>query len=117
MDDVDKLITILGILDGNWDTFTKDLNNEELGYLRIEIANLKEKMETAENKDDIDNIAKNFFDSLKKVSSMEILVKLNIPDTRSGSLPESDEEVKIKLINYCVGLFNKYLKEKHEDIK
>jgi hypothetical protein len=104
MEEEEKLTAVLGILENYWPRFTADLSAEQLSYLKSELAGLADKMKTAKDNNDISFASKTFFDTLSTMKPLEFLANIDKPQTRGGSLPEMDSEIKIKIINYCVML-------------
>jgi hypothetical protein len=104
MEDEEKLTAVLGILENYWSRFTADLSNEQLSNLKSELSGLADKMKSAHDTNDITNASKTFFDTLSTMKPLEFLAQIDKPQSRGGSLPEMDSEIKIKIINYCVML-------------
>jgi hypothetical protein len=102
MEEEEKLTAVLGILENYWPRFTSDLSNEQLTYLKSELSGLADKMKSAKDTNDISNASRTFFDTLSAMKPLEFLANLDNPHNRGGSLPEVDNEIKIKIINYCV---------------
>ncbi|UCH88644.1 MAG: hypothetical protein JSV49_10385 [Thermoplasmata archaeon] len=104
MDEAKNLATILSILDNLWVKLTSDLTPEQLELLKKELAELELKMKEAKSTEEINQIAKDFYPTFSKLESLEFLANPEKIQMRSGSLPDIEEEIKIKLINYCVVL-------------
>ena len=107
MDEVEKLATILGVLDYYWKKMTSDLSTEQLLLLKEELSELETKIKSSENITDINAAAKQFFDNFPNIGPLEYLANIKEQKMRGGDLPKVDEEIRIKIINYCVTLQDK----------
>ena len=104
MDHIKNLITILNILDTQWGKLTSDLTEKQLSDLKLEFSELKNKIKSIENMDDINELSKNFIQKFSEVEPLEFLANIDKTQMRSGNLTELIEEIRIKIINYCVAL-------------
>ena len=102
MDHIKNLVTIFDVLDTQWRKLTSDMTKEELSNLNLEHSGFKNDIESINNINDIDELSKDFIEKLSKVESLEFLTNINKPPMRSGNLTEIVEEIRIKIINYCV---------------
>ena len=102
MDEVKNLMTILDVLDNYWDKLTKDLTVDQSSYLKSELSKLKGKMKSAKNIDEVNEVAKEFFEAFAKLEPLEFLIDFQKSQMRSGGIDEVVEEIKMKIINYCV---------------
>lgn len=102
MDDVKNLMTILDVLDTYWDKLTRDLTDEQSSYLKSEFLKLKDKIKSAKNIDEVNEVAKDFFEAFAKLEPLEFLIGIQKSQMRSGGIDEVVEEIKMKIINYCV---------------
>lgn len=116
MEEEEKLTAVLGILENYWGRITADLSAEQLSHLKLELSGLADKMKSAKNNEDITSASKNFFQSISNLKPLEFLANLDKQKTRSGSLPEMSDEIKIKIINYCVILQDKIEELSDENI-
>ncbi len=107
-----KLSAILSILNNYLDRFTADLTPEQMSILHDELSGLKESVDSAKSSSDIDIASKKFYESITNFKHLEFLTDLDKNKLRGGSLPGSQEDIKIKIINYCV-----VLQERIEDIQ
>ncbi len=107
MDHVKNLMTILDILDTQWGKLTSDMTVEQLSDLRLEFSGLENKMKSIKDIDEINDLSRDFIQMFSKLKSLEFLANIDKTQMRSGSLTELIEEIRIKIINYCVILQEK----------
>ena len=104
MEHIRNLIKILNILDAQWGKLTPDLTREQLSNLKLEFSGLENQMKSVGNVEEINNLSKDFIQIFSKVEPLEFLTNIDKTPMRSGSLNEEIEEIRIKIINYCVAL-------------
>ena len=112
MKDAENLMKILDALKVQWRKLSSDLKDEQLSYLKTELSELEIKLNSAQDIDEIGEISKIFIQTFSKLEPLEFMVNIEKNDLRSGDLPEADEEIRIKIINYCV-----ILSKKIDDLK
>jgi hypothetical protein len=117
MDNAKFLMAILNVLDRYWGKFTSDMTQEQLNELQNEISTLKTKMTSTKDYDQVNVIAKEFFDNLSGIGALKDLADIGQTQMRSGSMPEREEDIKIKIINYCVMLDDKIAHKKAVKVK
>lgn len=104
MDSVKNLVTILNLLDTQWGKLTSDLTPEQLELLKKEFLELQNKMNSIENIDQLNDLSKDFIQGFSNVEPLDFLAKIGQPQMRGGSINDVVEEIRIKIINYCVNL-------------
>ena len=104
MEENENLTMVLGILDNYWAKFTSNLSEQQMHNLKQELTALELKIKSAKKYDEITAASKNFFNTLLDIESLKFLANLDKPHMRGGSLPEIQNDIKIKIINYCVTL-------------
>jgi len=104
MDSVKNLVTILNLLDTQWRKLTSDLTSEQLALLKNEFMELQNKMKSMENIDEMNNLSKDFIQGFSNVEPLDFLAKIDQPQMRGGSINDVVDEIRIKIINYCVNL-------------
>jgi hypothetical protein len=104
MEENEKLTMALGILDNYWTKFTSNLSKEQMQNLKQELTELELKIKSAKNNEEVTTASKNFFETLLNIESLEFLANVDKTHMRGGSLPEIQNDIKIKIINYCVTL-------------
>ena len=114
MNEGEKLSTILGILGDYWNKFTSDLTEDQLVNLKQELSILQTNVKTAKNLNDINEASKNFFEMLSKMEQLKFLADVYGGKMRGGDLPELEEEIRIKIINYCIMFQDKISDQKIE---
>ena len=102
-----KLSIVLGLLDNYWSRFTTDLSDEQMALLKDQLSGLANKVEYAEKPEDFYEASQNFFTTIASFEPLQFLANLDEQKSRGGSLPEPREDIKIKIINYCVMLQGK----------
>ena len=107
MKDAENLVKIFNALNIQWRKFSSDLSSEHLSYLRTELSGLEEKLKSTQDNNEINRMSKLFIQTFSKLEPLEFLVNIENNDLRGGDLPETDEEIRIKIINYCVILCKK----------
>ena len=107
MEESHKMTTILSVLNDEWDNFIKMLTDEQINYLKLEIAELERSLKNSERGEDTAKAAKTFIDAFTQIEPLSFLTRVDVAQMRSGSLPEREEEIKIKLLNYCAIIRNK----------
>jgi hypothetical protein len=107
MQEEEKLSIVLGLLDNYWSRFTSDLSDKQMGLLKDQLSGLANKVEYAEKPEDIYEASQNFFSTIATFEPLKFLANLDEQKSRGGSLPEPSEDMKIKIINYCVMLKGK----------
>ena len=117
MEDAKNLLTVMKLLDTLWDKLTSDLTEEQIAYLTGEINSFKSKVKSSTNSDEINDVAKDFYKIFSKIESMEELASVNIPEMRGASLPEPEEEIRIRLLNYCETMANRLNLLKDDKVK
>jgi len=104
MDHVKNLMTVLTLLDTNWGRLTSELSAEQLSNLKLEFLGLENKIKSIDTIDEMNDLSKDFISGFSKVEPLEFLANIDKTQMRSGSLTELIEEIRIKIINYCVAL-------------
>lgn len=116
MDEEEKLSAVLGILDNYWTRFTSDLSPEQFNYLKDELFGLENKIRTAKSINDVNTASRDFFEMISKLKPLEFLANIDKSQMRGGTLPELQDDVKIKIINYCVMLQDKINELNNENL-
>ena len=104
MSESDALSVVLGIMDGNWKSINAALSKDQRDYLLNQISVLEQKLRSSRNIGDTDEAARNFFKALYKIASLRFLTDLGTAKLRGGRLLEPDDEIKIKILNFCTVL-------------
>ena len=107
LDEAKNLATILSFLDFRWGKLNTELSEEELSHLELELAGLRDKIKETDNFDEVNDLSKNFIQRFSELEHLEFLANIQKNQIRSGGLPSPEEEIKIKIINYCVLIQNK----------
>jgi hypothetical protein len=107
MDQVENLMKVMNILDTQWGKLTSNLTTEQLSDLKLEFSELENKMKSIKDIDEINDLSSNFIQMFSKMESLKFLANIDKASIRSGYLPELMEEMRIKIINYCVILQEK----------
>ena len=107
MNDIKNLVTIFDTLDTQWGRLTSNLTTEQLSNLKLEFSELEDKMKLIKDIDKINDLSRNFIQMFSKMESLKFLANIDKTSIRSGNLPELMEEMRIKIINYCVTLQDK----------
>ena len=102
MNEGEKLSTVLDVLGNYWDKFTSDLNEKEFNLLQQELSTLQTSIQSAQNIDEINGASRNFFEMLSNFEQLKFLADVYNTKMRGGDLPEIEEEIRIKIINYCI---------------
>lgn len=107
-----KNLTIaLRLLDSHWDRFTENMTDEQRTLLSNTISEIEPKVKNSSNISETSEEALRFFNICRQIESLALLTELEEPVVRGASLPDPDEEVKIKIINYCIQLKKKMQEE------
>jgi len=104
MEDARNLSLILGILDSHWGKLTINLSDEQLSLLESELTDLEDRINNTNNPEKVNEIARNFFHVFSRLGPLQSLSLQEKGQHRSGMLLETDEKIKIKIINYCTVL-------------
>jgi hypothetical protein len=107
MDSTKNLMTILTLLDSQWGKLTSELSNEELLQLKQEFSGLENKMASIDDIDKMNELSDHFIQGFSHMEPLEFLASIAQPQMRGGGLPDIAEEIRIKIINYCVTLQDK----------
>lgn len=102
MEDSKNLAVVLNILEEYWGTLTPNITDEQLSGIEVELTSLENRMKQSKNTGDMNDASKDFFQVLKNMESFNTILDFNKLPLRSGSLPDLDEDIRIKIINYCV---------------
>ena len=103
-----KNLTIaLSILDSYWDKLSPSLSAEERKLLTSEIARLEPKIRESNNIAQTSEEAVKFFNIFSQIEPLSFLSDLDNTLKRGASLTSPEEEVRIKILNYCMTLKDK----------
>lgn len=102
MNEGEKLSTVLDVLGNYWDKFTSDLTEKEFNLLQQQLSTLQSNIQSAQNIEEINGASKNFFEMLSNFEHLKFLADVYNTKMRGGDLPELEEEIRIKIINYCI---------------
>jgi hypothetical protein len=117
MEESKQMTTILAVLNDEWNNFIKMLSDEQIDYLKLEIGELRRNLEKSEKNEDTANAARTFIEAFNHIEPLSFLTRIEGAHMRSGSLPEREEEIKIKLLNYCAIIRGKIeAEQKNEDL-
>ena len=114
MENTKNLTTILEILDYYWGKIESDLSNEELLGLKRALSNLDMKLKSNPDNNEVNKISEEFLGLLEKIEPLEFLATLDRDPKRSGDLPNSDKEIRIKILNVTLRLLKKMKAESEE---
>jgi hypothetical protein len=101
MEDANRLSALLSVLSGHWDRLSEDMDPQQLSELRDIFSQLETRMEKSGTAADIESAASEFFQAISRFESLRSLIDAGETTMRSGSLPLPEEEIRIKIINYC----------------
>lgn len=107
MDSTKNLMTILTLLDAQWGKLTSGLSDEQYLLLKQEFSGLEDKMKSINNVDEMEHLSNEFIQGFSNMKPLEFLTNIDQPQMRGGGLPDIAEEIRIKIINYCVTLKDK----------
>jgi hypothetical protein len=102
-----NLTLALGILDSYWDRFSENMSPEERAMLTSELTDLEPRIRNSTNITETSEQAVRFFNVCSKIEPLAFLSDMDDSLNRGATLPAPDEEVKIKILNYCVTLKEK----------
>jgi hypothetical protein len=103
-----KNLTIaLSILDSYWDKLSPSLTVEERKLLTSEIARLEPKIRESGSITQTSEEAARFFNVFQQIEPLSFLSDLDNTLKRGASLNSPEDEVKIKILNYCITLKDK----------
>ena len=83
------------------------MSREEQAMLTNELADLEPRIRNSSNIAETGEQAARFFDVCSQIDSLAFLSNMDDSLNRGASLPQPEEEVKIKILNYCVQLKEK----------
>jgi hypothetical protein len=108
-----NLTIALGMLDSFWERFAENLTPEQRELLKNELALLEPKIRNSQNITETSEHVVRFFDKCSQIESLSFLSNFN-ESIRSAGLPSPEDEVKIKILNYCVNLKQKLQQDNPE---
>ncbi|UCH90023.1 MAG: hypothetical protein JSV49_05105 [Thermoplasmata archaeon] len=102
-----NLSIALGLLDNYWDKLSVNLSTEDQSLLTTELEKLEPLLENSSDISETNDEAAKFLHVFEKIEPLAFLSDLDESGKRGASLTSPDEEVKIKILNYCVTLRKK----------
>jgi len=103
-----KNLTIaLSILDSYWEKISPSLTREERTLLTNEIERLEPRIRESTNIAQTSEEAVKFFNIFSQIEPLSFLSDLDNTLKRGATLGSPEDEVKIKILNYCVTLRDK----------
>ena len=106
-----NLTIALGFLESYWEQLSQNLTPEQQSLLVTELEKLEPKIQNSKDMSETSEEANKFFSVFSQIEPLAFLSDLEEPQKRGGSLPSPDDEVKIKILNYCVMLKKKMQEE------
>ena len=106
-----NLTIALGFLESYWDQLSKNLTPEQQSLLVAELEKLEPRIQNSKDLNETSEEAIRFFSVFSQIEPLAFLSDLEGPQKRGGSLPSPEDEVKIKILNYCVMLKKKMQEE------
>jgi hypothetical protein len=104
VEEAKNLSLILGVLDKSWKSLTANLTEEQFELLKTNLNGLESKLKSSDKTEQINEAAKNFTSVFNSIEPLNFLISPESVRTRSGSLPDIEEDIKIKLINCAIAL-------------
>jgi hypothetical protein len=101
MEDAENLLKVLELLDTSWSQVSSELTDEQLLEFKNDLEDFQQKIESSESREEINKTARDFYQICSDLKYLKDISEAEFPDIRGASLPEKDEEIKIKIINYC----------------
>jgi hypothetical protein len=102
-----NLTIALGILDSYWDKLAKNMTPEQQALLNVELEKLGPRIEKSRDLAETSAEAAKFFNVFSEIEPLSFLSDLDDSQKRGASLNSPEEEIKIKILNYCVMLKEK----------
>lgn len=116
MEDANRLSALLGVLSGHWDRLSEDMDQNQLSELSDLFSRLEFQMGEAGNAEQIESAASDFFMAISKFDILKGFLEAKDTAMRSGSLPLPEEEIRIKIINYCAIVNDRIMTMKGDDL-
>jgi hypothetical protein len=107
-----NLTLALGLLENYWDKISADLTPEQQSQINAELLKLEPKIKKCKDLTEISEEAEKFLETFSTIEPLTFLSNLNEPMKRGASLISPEEDVKIKILNYCIKLEKKIQTEK-----
>lgn len=108
------LIMVLRFIDEHWEQFKDELSDEHMKILKDSLERLKGEASSADGIEALNEPAKDFFSVFNEIEPLTFLGDSQKSQLRSISLKQTNEDMKIKIFNYCGILIEKIAKK--EDI-
>ena len=102
-----NLTLALGILESYWERFAENMSAEDHAMLTNELTQLEPRIRNSASITETSEQAIRFFNVCSQIEPLSFLSNMDNTLNRGASLPAPDEEVKIKILNYCITLKEK----------
>jgi hypothetical protein len=106
-----NLSIALSILENYWDKLSKNLTPEQQSILTAELEKLEPKIKNSTGVEQTSMEASKFFQVFDQIEPLSFLSSMNENLERGATLTSPEEELKIKILNYCVNLKAKLKEE------